>query len=447
MSTELNIAPQGPIAESARILGIDVARGFALLGILFVNAAFFAMPFGELYSASEPVSEGWASRLVYWFVGVFCTGKFYPLFSILFGAGLAIIYDSTRRSGRSFGWIYFRRLVVLAMFGIAHIVLLWYGDILLLYAGVGTAMLLLGRASPKVLLWAAAIVFSISLITSLGFAALSTLGSTDSSAEEIEFDMAGEVIESTARPMPEGNSPIEKLGKVIMDWDGSEQFDSRVTELELEIQSKGPYSNAILLRLFLYAFSLVYYLSITIWVVLPCFCIGAVLTKTGFFRNSESRWRRRLIVLGFAIGLPISVLADYAYSYSDEFLWSAIYMLGTNIAGPLLALAYLSTIIVLVERMPQNPVAMAVGQLGRMGLTGYLLESILMSALMSHWGLAWFGTTTWIQRAGIVIVVYLVILLFANLWMRSFRYGPFEWLWRSLTYLKLQPIRRADVVR
>lgn len=378
--------------------------------------------------------------------GVFCTGKFYPLFSILFGAGLAIIYDSTRRSGRSFGWIYFRRLVVLAMFGIAHIVLLWYGDILLLYAGVGIAMLLLGRASPKVLLWVAAIVFSISLITSLGFSALSALGDAGSSAEEIEFDVTGEQIETTARPMPEGNSPIEKLGKVLMDWDGSEQFDSRATELEQEIQSQGPYWNAILLRIFLYAFSLVYYLSITIWVVLPCFCIGAVLTKTGFFRNAESRWRRRLIVLGFTIGLPISVLADYAYGYSDEFLWSAIYMLGTNIAGPMLALAYLSTILVLVERRPQNPIAAAVGQLGRMGLTGYLLESILMSALMSHWGLAWFGTTTWIQRAGIVIVVYLVILLLANVWMRSFRYGPFEWLWRSLTYLQWQPIRRQGVL-
>lgn len=447
MSTELSTAPEGPIADSSRILGIDVARGFALLGILFVNAAFFAMPFGELYTGSKPVSEGWASRVVYWFVGVFCTGKFYPLFSILFGAGLAIIYDSTRQSGRSFGWIYFRRLVVLAMFGIAHIVLLWYGDILLLYAGVGTAMLLLGRASPKVLLWVAAITFSISLITSLGFSALSAFGNAGSLAEEIEFDMAGEEIESTARPMPEGSSPIEKLGKVLMDWDGSEQFDSRVTELELEIQSKGPYSNAILLRLFLYAFSLVYYLSITIWVVLPCFCIGAVLTKTGFFRSPENPWRRRLIVLGFAIGLPISVIADYAYSYSDEFLWSAIYMLGTNIAGPLLALAYLSAILVLVERSPQNPIAVAIGNLGKMGLTGYLLESTLMSALMSHWGLAWFGTTTWIQRAGIVIAVYLVILLFANLWMRSFRYGPFEWLWRSLTYLQRQPIRKADAMR
>lgn len=71
MSTELTPAPEGPIAESSRILGIDVARGFALLGILFVNAAFFSMPFGELYSDSEPVSEGWASRVVYWFVGCF----------------------------------------------------------------------------------------------------------------------------------------------------------------------------------------------------------------------------------------------------------------------------------------------------------------------------------------------------------------------------------------
>ncbi len=438
IATELRVDSSGPIAESSRVMGIDVARGFALLGIFFVNAAFFGMPFGDMYDAGAPVSEGWASQAVYWFTGVFCTGKFFPLFSILFGAGLAIIYESSRQVGRSFGWIFLRRLVVLALFGISHIVLLWYGDILLLYAGLGVAMLLLGRASPKVLIVVAGIVFSIGIVTSLGFAALSSLGGAGMPAE------LAETSEATARAMPEADSRIEQFGKVLADWNPNEAFDSRLIQLEREIQTLGPFSNAMLLRMFVYLFSLVFYILVTVWVVLPCFCIGAALTKSGFFHNPQSVWRKRLMLVGFMLGLPLSVLVTYASSHADTFAWMAIYLVGSNISGPLLALAYLSAILTLVERHPQNKLASAVGQLGRMGLTGYLTESLLMSAVMSHWGLGWFGTTTWIQRAGLVIALYIAILIFANIWMRSFKYGPMEWIWRSLTYFKWQPLLRVE---
>jgi uncharacterized protein len=132
----------------------------------------------------------------------------------------------------------------------------------------------------------------------------------------------------------------------------------------------------------------------------------------------------------------------YAAGHPDSFAWMVIYLVGANISGPMLALAYLSAILTLVERNPSNLLAAAVGQLGRMGLTGYLLESLLMSAVMSHWGLAWFGATTWVERLGLVVVIYLLILAIANIWMRSFRYGPMEWLWRSLTYSKWQPLLR-----
>lgn len=436
MSVNAENRTSGPVKETARIPGIDVARGFALLGILFVNAAFFSMPFGEMYTTDEPVVEGWMSRLVYWFTGVFCTGKFYPLFSILFGAGLAILYEASIKTGRSFGWIFFRRLVVLATFGILHIVLLWYGDILLLYSFVGLAMLLLGRASPRTLLLIATVVFCISIIASLGFASLTLLGGLDSSTDTTELGVP------VTREMPEGASPFEKVIKVLMDWNPNEEFDSRIVKLEREIQAEGPFSNAILLRLLLYAFSLVFYMLVTIWIVLSCFCIGAALAKSGFFYDSKSVWRKRLMVLGAALGLPISIFANFCSMYADGFIWMLLYLVGSNISGILLALAYLSGILSLVERNPSHPIAIALSRLGRMGLTGYLLESTMMSALMSHWGMAWFGTTTWSQRAGIVVVIYLCILAFANFWMSRFQYGPIEWLWRSLTYLKWQSIRR-----
>jgi uncharacterized protein len=77
-----------------------------------------------------------------------------------------------------------------------------------------------------------------------------------------------------------------------------------------------------------------------------------------------------------------------------------------------------------------------------MGLSGYILESVLMSAVMLHWGLAWFGTTTWAERGALVIGIYAAILLLTNVWMRFFRIGPLEWVWRTVTYLNPQPLRR-----
>lgn len=436
MSNELQLSPNGPINESVRIQGIDVARGFALFGIFFVNVAFFSMPFGEMYTVADPVAEGWMSRLVYWFTGIFCEGKFYPLFSLLFGAGLAILYQSSIKSGRNFGWIYFRRLVVLAGFGIVHIVFLWYGDILLLYSCVGLTMLLLVRASPKVLLVVAAIAFCISMITALGVASLSLIEDSDPISDSM--DSGSEV----APEVPADDNSFEKIVNVFFDWNSTEEFESRIARMELEVNSEGPLSAAILLRLFLYAFSLIYYVLVTTWVVLTCFCIGAALAKIGFFNDSNSVWRRRFMVLGVTVGLPISIVVNYCNLYSDNFVFMLIYMVGVNVSGVILALAYLSSILALVERYPRHRLAIALSQLGRMGLTGYLMESLLISALMSHWGLAWFGTTTWAQRAGIVVVIYLCILGFANIWMHRFRYGPMEWLWRSLTYLKWQPILR-----
>ena len=434
MNHEIKADVAGPIAESSRILSIDVVRGFALLGILIVNATFFSVPYGDMMEGVVPTDEGLPSRIVYWFTAIFCIGKFYPLFSILFGAGLAIIYESACRSGRNFEWIYLRRMVVLGLFGIFHIVFLWYGDILLLYATVGLSMLLLGRASPKTLLSVAALVFCIGIVTTTGFAALTALGQSGiGNAEPVVMEM------------PKADSRIGQMGKVLANWNESEAYDSRLTQLEREIQSQGPFADAIILRLFLYLFSTVYFIAVTIWVVLPCFCIGATLTKTGFFQDVHSPWRKRFIVLGLFVGFPISILAAYAFSFQEDFVWTTIAFVGVNIGGPLMSLGYLSGIILLVESKPANRAFGFLGNLGKMALSGYLLESLLMSAIMSHWGLGLFGTTTWAQRAGIIVVVFVTVLIFANIWMRVFRYGPMEWLWRSLCYLKIQPLRRASI--
>ena len=420
----------GPISESSRVIGIDVARGIALLGIFFVNAVIFGEPFGDIMTPHAPEDEGPLSVVVYWFTAIFCSGKFYPLFSILFGVGLAMMFQSSKNAGRKFGWSYFRRLVVLGLFGIAHIVFLWPGDILLIYASIGLWMLLLGRCSPKTLLITGGSLFAVGVLLTTGMVTLmsATMPKPDDKAEP--------------RPMPEASTRLEQFGKVLNDLNPNEPYDSRIKEIERAVLTEGPFLAAAAVRVFNYSWLSVFIVLVLFWIVLPCFCLGAALLKLGFLHGQMLTWRKRFIVMGLAVGLPLNILGAIGGLMLGNPLWLVTSMLAINIGGPMMSLMYLSLILNWVDSGRAAILANALANLGRMALTGYLLESFLMSAVMLHWGLAKFGSTTWAERAGWVIVIYLAIVLFANLWMRRFRFGPLEWLWRSLTYWRRQPLLR-----
>ncbi|MDP1561383.1 MAG: hypothetical protein Q8M16_08300, partial [Pirellulaceae bacterium] len=274
-----------------RFAALDVARGIALLGIFFVNASLFGEPFAAVLDPSRPADESWLSQSVYGFTSVFCTGKFYPLFSLLFGAGLAIMLESAKREGRSFVAIYLRRLLLLATFGILHIVLLWAGDILLLYSLYGSAMLLLGFASPRVLLWVAAIAYSFGLLILLGLSGLVLV--------------AGSMPEPKVKEMPAPNSIHLQYLEVLKDWNQTEQYDSRLTALETQVMSQGPFAAQIFVRLFNYLFATVFAVLVMTWVILPCFCVGAALVKLQFFSQPWPLLRRRLVWAGLVVGLPL----------------------------------------------------------------------------------------------------------------------------------------------
>ncbi len=421
----------GPVVESSRLRALDTTRAIALLGIFFVNAALFAEPFIEILQPHQPVNEGLASLIVYWLTSVFCNGKFYPLFSILFGVGLAIMYQGTVSRGGKFGWTFLRRLLGLAIFGFLHVTLLWWGDVLLIYAFVGLWMLLLGKRKPRTLLIVAAIVFAVGQCLAIAFISLMiAIGSSKVKVDAVE------------KQMPAASSALAQFAAVLIDLNEQQAYDTRLMSLEREFNTQGPFVAAAAIRLFHYLFCLPFFLTTFIWVVLPCFCVGAALLKLGFFHGQLPSWRNKFIRLGLFVGLPLNVLAAIGTLFHGHFLGSLIATVGLSVGGPMMSLMYLSLIMNWVDSGRAAGLVRGLANLGKMGLTGYLLESTLMSGVMTFWGLQRFGNTTWIERAGWVVAIYLVILLFANIWMARFRFGPLEWLWRSFTYLHWQPIRR-----
>lgn len=418
-------------SKRTRVAALDVARGIALLGIFFVNAALFGEPFAAVLDPSRPTDESWLSQAVYGFTMVFCTGKFYPLFSLLFGAGLAIMWESAREHQRSFVAIYARRLFLLAIFGGLHVIFLWAGDILLFYSLVGVAMLVLGYASARVLLWLAAGAYSFGLLILLGLSALTWV--------------AGPLPEPTIKEMPVADSLVMQYFEVLKDWNQTEQYDSRLLQLETQAMSQGPWAAQVVVRLFNYTFSLVFSILVMTWVILPCFCVGAALVKLRFFQEPWPILRQRLVWLGLGIGLPLNIAALILAQYTTVApVTTLLQTIALQIGGPLMTLMYLVLIMNWVDSGQMEWFGQRIAALGRMALTGYLLESLLMSAVMLHWGLGRFGSTTWAERSLWVVGIYLLILIFANVWMSRFQYGPLEWLWRIGTYAKWVRLRKCE---
>jgi len=292
-------------------------------------------------------------------------------------------------------------------------------------------MFLLAYASARVLLGIAAGAYSFGLLILLGLSALTWV--------------AGPMPEPIVKEMPVADSLVAQYFEVLKDWNQTEQYDSRLLQLETQAMTQGPWVAQVVVRLFNYAFSLVFSILVMTWVILPCFCVGAALVKLGFFQEPWPVLRRRMVWLGLLIGLPLNIvgliLAQYA---SVAPATTLLQTLTLQIGGPLMTLMYLVLIMNWVDSGHLTWLVQRIAALGRMALTGYLLESLLMSAVMLHWGLGRFGSTTWAERGLWVVGIYLLILVFANLWMSRFQFGPLEWLWRLGTYAKWVRLRKGE---
>lgn len=417
-----------PSPTLSRIGGIDFVRGMALLGITFVNVQMFAGSFERLMRPALPEGVSSLGAAFAWFGMTFCAGKFYPLYSLLFGVGLAIMLESAVRRGASFGWSFARRLLMLALFGILHILLLWYGDILLLYAIVGVIMIPLARCSARALAFTAGGLF---LVGVLGAALLALLAMIGAGAKPPEA--------------PEATSAAaQSLWEILRTYQpGETGMDSRLKALEVRVFGEGPFVEAMGMRVFLYLFSMVFMSLVIVWQVAACFCAGAALWKAGFFGGKTPRLERAMIWIGLGVGLPMQVAAAWTSLRSEE-AYNALGVLLMQVGGPMVSLAYLALGLRLASRFASSGAVKAVSRLGAMGLTGYLGVSLLMSFTMQHWGLGLFDSVPmewwWVLVPG----VWLAMVAFASLWSKWFAAGPLEWAWKSFTHLKRSPMLRAE---
>jgi uncharacterized protein len=392
---------------------LDVLRGLALLGVLVANVALIAAPAREtaLSALDDAHPLDAAAEVV---VAVLVTGKFYPLFALLFGIGLAL------QLGRPNGVrLVGRRLSVLLVIGLAHALLVWTGDILIVYALLGALVVAAfrRRSSGTLARWAIVLLAGPAL-----FAGGAVAGAELARVALPAFDaeMAAEDADATARIRREA----ARLRTVYGDGSYADTLADRVTTTPAAVAGG---------------------VGLGLLSVLPAMLLGVILVRHGLPAGlpARSALLRRVRRWGLRVGLPLNVAAV-----------TALYLLGPRadaglllgvlpFAGSVLALGYGATVALAVLDRSWAARLMPLAPVGRLALTNYLLGSVVATTIFSGYGLGLY------DRVGAAAQVVLALLLFglqvllSGWWVRRFRFGPAEWLWRSATYGRRQPFRLA----
>ncbi|MEM7479787.1 MAG: DUF418 domain-containing protein [Acidobacteriota bacterium] len=399
-----------PVTKAQRIVTLDVLRGFAVLGILVMNIQSFAMP-NAAYVNPTAYGDLSGANLVVWLVShVLADQKFMTIFSLLFGAGIALMAGRMKARGTSGWYLHLRRMGGLLVIGMIHAYGIWGGDILVTYAVCGVVVFSCRNWSPRSLVVTAVAVLCVPML-------FSTLG-----AVSIPDWPAAAVAETDADWQPDAQLLADEIAAYRGSW--WQQMEYRK---ELARFFQGP---AFLLW--------------TLWRAGGLMLLGMAAFKLGILSGERSRrFYRNLTAGGLGLGIPI-VAVGVVLHFEHGWDWRWSYFIGSfpNYLGSLLIAAGYVGWVVGASAAGRMFLQKSLAAAGQMAFTNYLGQSILCTLLHYGHGLGWFGSVERTGQAAVVIAVWIFQLLVSNWWLARFRFGPAEWLWRSMSYGRLQPMRR-----
>jgi uncharacterized protein len=379
-----------------RYLVLDALRGFALLGIILANFPEFS-----LWTFADPASHTPLDRAVRAFQYFFIDGKFYTLFSVLFGIGFSIqLANAGQRTGK-----FYRRMTVLFVIGLLHLLFLWSGDILMLYAAMGMLLPLFRRLPTKGLLAAAGVFLVLPVISDALFPHL---------ADPLEVGYMG----------LSDRYGISEVGFAawLRDLDGYGGLNRFLRMGAVE-------------RMWEFVSSHRYFK------VLGLFLIGFAIGNERMFADLPAfkGLMRKVLAWGFAVGLPVSLLYTWSNMAGgstvlrDVFYLFSVYPMG---------LAYAAGFCLLFERRAGAPAWRLFGATGRMACSNYLGQSVFGILLFYGIGLGWGAGVDLLTTELIALGVYVFQMIFSHFWLKRFYFGPVEWVWRMLTYRQRLPLLR-----
>ena len=431
-NTNIDDPLAAPVSARERIRSIDTLRGVALLGILLLNIIAFAFPFAAYVDPQVDGSTGGINLATFLVVDIFFEGSMRAVFSMLFGAGLLIFVAKPDADSALVKRLFYRRTWLLICFGLFNAyILVWVGDILYAYGVAGLILYFFRNLPAKTLA-----VCSLIILTGLGM--LHT---------GLHFNTKAQRVEVVAiETLPAGTVLTQEQETTLEQWDQflESQFASpALIQEELEMKKSGYVVNfvgAAATNIFIQTFALVFN---TLWDALSMMLLGMALMKWGVFDASRSlRFYAGLMLIGFGIGLPLNSWESITFVNSGfEPYWSAIYRPSYDIGRLSLAMGYIGLVMIVCKAAIFSAIRSALAAVGQMALTNYLSQSIICNLVFLGFGLGLVGELERYQVYYVVFAVWIFQLIFSVFWLQRYRFGPAEWLWRSLTYWSRQPLR------
>jgi uncharacterized protein len=412
---ETNYPPTTPPGKNAanRILLVDILRGFALFGIIINHIAMSFLagppPGGVPFNIFSPIDQAFDTTSMY-----LTFGKFFTIFSFLFGLSFAIQIEGSQKKGASFNLRFLWRLLILFAIGYIHN-MFFSGDILVIYAILGL-MLLPARLLPNKVL--------------LPLALLLILNTPN---------LVHEVIGLNAPPPTPAQLEAQKNGYENFVKMSTEQYRIKQTGSLVEVMRM----NAISGMIGKYQFQV---MSGRIWITLGLFLLGLYAGRKKIFEHTAANllfFKKLFIAAGIAAVLSTILATLYGNPFGGaSSLLGVIGNFSFSIHQASLSAFYVAGIVLLYWQTKFRGRLNILAPVGQMGLTTYLMQSVFGLIVFYGFGMGLMGHIGVAGCIALGIGFFIVQVLFANYWMARYRYGAVEWLWRSLTFLKVQPMRK-----
>ncbi len=404
-----------PIAASERIEAMDVLRGFALLGILLMNIEAFVGPLVASLDGLDPRLTG-VDRVVDAAIYILVQGKFYLLFSLLFGMGFGVMMQRADARGHAFGALYLRRTLALLVIGLIHLLLIWSGDILTVYALIALPLLVIFRHVPTGQLpyWALGL-FGLTLLMVAGLSALGLLAQLDPTVG--------------AMMQEELQKQAAEMARLIAD--------------ERAAYGSGSYAQAVSQRV-RDAMVMVPQILLMGGQILAMFVLGSWFVRSGAIvqRQAWPRLYASLRWVALPVGLGLMLLSFWmvpTVAFDRLDLVSGIAAVLMLMGSQAMSLGYLAWVLRLLDAGARWLRWLAPA--GRMALTNYLGQSLVCTLVFYGYGLGYFEQLPRAWQVPFVFALFALQVVFSRWWLARYRYGPAEWVWRAVTYLRVPATR------
>lgn len=378
------------MSSQQRLYEIDALRGLSLLGIILMNILVFSFPYEE--SLLSDVVQGTDAILLH-IITLLVIGSFYPIFTFLFGYGLSIMYDNSQMKHINYYPIILRRLIFLMLMGVLHGFFVFSGDILFGYAFTGIIAVLFIKSKAKRLIKSAIILFILKIILLV-----------------IPFAVFSFVNDPYARHNFSGVS----LTKLI------------------EIKQQGGYIDFLKINAFENLYNILDVVTGSAYLeFLPYIFLGMAAQKLKLVKHIQLqrqiaiKWGILCLIIGYIIKMPFALdFSNSAYQYINI------------VGGPIVAVGYILIFIAMYQRTRARQLLKVFTYPGKLSLTVYLTQSIVMSIIFLGIGFGLYNQLSLYQSYIIALFVYVLQLIGCYYYLKHFKMGPFEWLWRKITYLK-----------